>query len=211
MAEYLIVTTDEQDAALTWQYEQLLNPPATMPPTVPPPDTQLDYLQQQVSHLVLDPMVVQYESAQAAQLVSLVATIPPENRAAAFDDIQVVVDEHGGTPVFRDVPYLWSTSTAPPPRVNSIEADATQPNMAAVTKVFFDDLDANGVSRMDALMGILIGSILRIANGANVLRVRTRAAPIQRQGADGHVEILVQLESFAGTFADLQPVSGSVE
>jgi hypothetical protein len=211
MASYTIVTTDEQEAALAWQYDLLLHPPATMPPTSPPPATQADYLQQLVSHQVLDPMVVQYGNAQAAQLVSLVATIPPENRAAAFEDIEVVVDEHGGTPLFRDVPYLWSVSTAPPPRVNSIEVDVTQPNMATVSKIFFDDRDAGNVVRMDALMAIRLGSTLRLANGATLLRVRTTAAPIQRQGADGHVEIAVQLVEFVGTFADLQQVSCSVE
>ena len=214
MASYTITTTDEQEAALQWAYQQQIEMSRLPGVSVQPPATVAAFLQQQVDLQVLNVNVVNYNTEQGAELIAMVATVPPANRAAAIEDIEDVVTEHGGTAPFRNVPYLWSTNTAAPPRVSSIEADQTQANMATVSKLTFDDLDADGGMQMAALMAIPAGSTIRVldpANAANALTVRSTAAAIQRQGADGFVEIAVAFISFSGTFADTQRVVSSAE
>jgi hypothetical protein len=105
---------------------------------------------------------------------------------------------------------LWSTSTAPPPRDQSVELDVTQANVTTVTKLFFDYLDANNGDQMNALLALPVSTFVRIEDAAtatNFVLVITTAAPIQRQGADGHVEIAVQYRQHSGSLADTLPMT----
>src|SRR4030095_4956659 len=107
-----------------------------------------------------------------------------------------------GTVKLTKCRYLWSTNTAAPPRNNSIEANVTWANIATVDKLTFYYLDADAVDRMTTLMAITVGTIVRIEDvagpTANFLKVTTTAVPIQRQGANGYVEIAAKFESSGG-------------
>jgi hypothetical protein len=70
MASYTIVTTDAQEAALAWTYAQSQVPripPGAEAPPVLPEQTQAEFLQAQVEHLVLNLYVQQYLDARAAE------------------------------------------------------------------------------------------------------------------------------------------------
>jgi len=209
MSTWTVTTTAAEDDAIHYAYQQSQKPPILgMPgnPVTPAAETEAQFFDRMVHQGVIAPMGAQQRAASQAELSAMLGTIPPENQAAAVEDIAVVVEEHGGTVPLHEARYLYSNSTAPPPRDLSVEVDATDANFAQVTKIFFDHLDADSHNRMSSLMGLVTGTVIRLADAANAatfLQVFTKGAPIQRQGADGHVEIAVQFSQRGGSFATL--------
>jgi hypothetical protein len=202
---WTITTTADEDAAITWANQQsqraLIGSPA--PPVA---KTDAAFFQQSVQQSTLDPLSQRYRDAQSTELIATLNTIPPANRPAARIDIETAIEAHGGTAPLHQATYFWSTSTAPPPRVQSVEVDATEANFSTVMKIYFDDLDTANVSHMTDLLALKLGTIIRLvdpANAANLLEVVTIATPIQRQGADGHVEIAVRFNQKSGTLLPL--------
>jgi hypothetical protein len=205
MGTWTITTTTAEDDAIQYAYQQALKQPAGRPPPLPPvtvPATVEAFFQQQTMIGTVAPMVTAYQQARNVELVSMLGTIPPENRPAAQAAIEDVVEDHGGTVTARELAYLWSTNTAAPPRNNSAEADVSAANLATIRKLTFDHRDADGVDRMASLMALATSTLIRLEAGANMLQVVTTAAPVQRQGADGYVEFAVQFSQSAGTLAD---------
>jgi hypothetical protein len=207
MGSWTISTTTAEDDAIGAAYQRSQRTP---PGPGPPAETIEAYFQRMTTHSTVTPMVMQHQQEQNAELLSTFATIPEANRAAAKADVEAVVIEHGGTVTLKTATYLWSTSTAPPPRAQSVELNVTQANIATVTLLYFDYLDANNADQMNALMALAVSTFVRIEDAAtatNFLEVITTAAPIQRQGADGHVEIAVQYRQHGGTLGDTLPMT----
>jgi hypothetical protein len=209
MGIWTIATTTAEDDAIAAAHQRSQRPPPG--PFPPPPVESVEaYFQRMTSHSTVAPMVSQHQQEKNAELLSTFATIPEANRDAAHADMEAVVVEHGGTVKLKTATYLWSTSTAPPPRNQSVEIDVTQANVATVTMLWFDYLDANNGDQMNALMALAVSTFVRIedaATPANFLQVVTTAAPIQRQGADGHVEIAVQYRQHGGVLGDTLPMT----
>jgi hypothetical protein len=99
MATYTIVTTADQEKALTAAFEQAKTSTTPQPPPLPPtvPATQAEYLQQQVDAFVLAPMVGRYAFNAQTVLVTTLSTIPVANRPEALNDLKLVVTDNGGT------------------------------------------------------------------------------------------------------------------
>lgn len=213
MGTWTITTTATEDAAIDFAYEQAQKPPpGLLTPPIPPPPTVAAFFQLRVTSSAVAPLVAVHQAAQTAELVGALASVPAENRAAAQKEIEAVIVEQGGAVKVRSARYLWSSNTAAPPRVNSVEADATDANLATLGTLTFDDLDADNVTQMAALLALPVNTLIRIedaADPANYLVTILHAAPIQRQGADGYVELLVTFSSRGGTFAalDTKPVT----
>lgn len=208
MASWMIQTTTAEDEAIHAAYQHSQRPHPPFPP--PAVETVEAYFQRMTLTSTVTPMVSQHQQAKNAELLTTFATIPEANRDAAQADLEAVVVEHGGTVTLKAATYLWSTSTAPPPRTQSIEINVTQTNIAQVTVMWFDNLDANNADQMNALMALAVSTLIRIedtANPANFLQVFTAAVPIQRQGADGHVEIAVQYQQHGGSLGDTLPMA----
>jgi hypothetical protein len=217
MGTWTVTTTSAEDEAITFAYDDSQRTPgsalAGAPPFGPPPPGTTETIQQffdRMAHIsTVSPMLIRHQSVQNAELISTLGTIPEANRSAAKNDIEAVIVQHGGTVELHECRYLWSTNTAAPPRNNSIEANVTWANIATVDKLTFYYLDADAIDRMSTLMAIAVGTLVRIedvANMANFLKVTTTAAPIQRQGANGYVEIAVKFELSGGTLADTLPM-----
>jgi len=206
MGTWTITTTPTQDDAITYAYQQAQKP---MIPGLPPPTSAATvdaFFQERVAQTTVAAMMAQHQAAKNADLVASLQTVPEANRPAALDDMKAVIVQHGGTVKITDAVYLWSTNTAAPPRNNSIEANVTDANLATVTKLTFHYLDADNVDRMNSLMALAVNAIVRIedaANAANFLQTILTAAPIQRQGANGYVEMTVQCQQRGGSFATL--------
>jgi len=173
----------------------------------PPPlqETVQQFFQRMTIAQTVTPMVRVFTAAENTKLIKSIESIPPENRETALVEIEEVITESGGTVVEDQFDYLWSTSTAAPPRVNSIEVDQATANFANISKIWFDNLDKDGIDQMDKLMVIPVNSLILIENAttpSNYLQVLTTSNPIQRQGADGHVEIPCKFSKSGGTLAD---------
>jgi hypothetical protein len=208
----IATTTTEDDAIAAAHQRSQRTPPGPFPP--PPPETVEAYFQRMTSTSTVAPMVSQHQQEKNTDILATLGTIPEANRAAAKADIEAVVIEHGGTVILKTATYLWSTSTAPPPRNQSVELNVTQANIATATLVWFHYLDANNGDQMNALMALPVSTFVRIAdaaNAANFIEVVTTAAPIQRQGADGHVEIAVQYRQHGGSLGDTLPMTCTFE
>jgi hypothetical protein len=217
MGTWTVTTTPAEDDAITFAYDDSQRSPgsafAGAPPFSPPPPGTTETIQQffdRMAHLsTVSPMLTRHQGVKNSELIGTLQTIPEANRPAARTDIEAAIVAHGGTVELRECRYLWSTNTAAPPRNNSIEADATWANIATVTKLTFYYLDADNVNRMSTLMAIAIGTLVRIedaANMSNFLKATTTAAPIQRQGANGYVEIAVKFGLSGGALADTLPM-----
>lgn len=204
MSNWAIVTTAAEDDAITYAYQQSQDPAAMVP--APAGETITAFFDRSVHASTIAAMVGGYQSVQNTELIATLTTIPAANRPAAKVEIEGVVVKHGGTVALNAGQWKWSKSSAPPPTVQSVEMNVTDANMATVSKLFFHYLDAGGVDRMAGLMAIAIGSVIRIedpANGSVFLQVITTAAPIQRQGANGHAEFAVKFSLSAGGLAAL--------
>jgi len=205
MGTWTITTTPTEDEAIEHAYQQAQKP--ALPGMTPPPvGTVEEFFQQRVTQTTVATMVSLHLSAKNTTLVDSLMTVPEANRPAAKADIEAVIMQHGGTVPVTDTTYLWSTNTAAPPRNNSIEADVSAANLASLTKLTFHYLDADSVNRMTSLMAVTVNTLIRIedaANAANFLQTILRAAPIQRQGADGYVEMPVSFQHLGGSFAAL--------
>lgn len=198
-----VTTTTAEDEAITHSYQQSQKGLAGVPPIV---ETEAQYFERMVHNSTLGPMVFMHTQTKNADLVVSLSSIPEANRPAAKADIDAVIVTHGGTVPATAFTYLWSSNTAAPPRVNSVELDATEANHSTVTKLTFDDMDSTNVSRMNSLLGIKINTLIRLedaASVANFVQVLTTGTPIQRQGADGFVELPVKIHSKGGSFAAL--------
>jgi hypothetical protein len=208
MGTWTIATTTAEDEAIAAAHQRSQRPLPMFPP--PPAETVETYFQRMTSSGTVAPMVAQHQQEKNDELLTTLGTIPEANRAAAKTEIEAVVVEHGGTVPLTTATYLWSTSTAPPPRNQSVELNVTQANIATVTLLYFDYLDANNGDQMNALLALAGSTFVRIedaATPANFLEVVTTAAPIQRQGADGHVEIAVQYRQHGGSLGDTLPMT----
>lgn len=205
MATRTITTTTAEDEAITYSYQQ--SQKMAGQPGMPAGETEAQYFDRMV-HNMLGAMTAQHAQAKNTVLVTDLSTIPEANRPAAQADINAVIVQYGGTVGVQTLTYQWSANTAAPPRVNSIEIDATEANFATLSKITFDDMDASTppVSRMTSLLTTKVNTLIRVedaANAANYLQLLTTATPIQRQGADGYVEMAAKFHSKGGSFAGL--------
>jgi hypothetical protein len=220
MGTWTVTTTAAEDDAITFAYDESQRAPgsalAGAPPFSPPPPGTTETVQQyfdRMAHIsVVSPMLSRHQGVKNAELIGTLETIPEANRPAARTDIETVIVQHGGTVKLRECRYLWSTNTAAPPRNNSIEADVTWANIATLTKLTFYYLDADNVNRMSGMMSDTpVGTIVRIEDvanpTANFLKATTTALPIQRQGANGYVELAVKFDQSGGTLADTLPMT----
>lgn len=225
MATRTITTTAAEDEAIAYAHAQSQKPPAAAAPTpkvapVPPPlpapappgETEAEYFDRMTRYATVGPMVSRHDAAKNSEFLVAFASVPPENQEAAQKQIEAVIVAQGGAVSARSARYLWSSNTAAPPRTQSVEADVTDANLATVKKLTFDDVDADNVSQMKALMALAVNTLIRIedaANPANFLAAILNAPPIQRQGADGYVEFPVAFSSRGGSFAtlDTKPVT----
>lgn len=87
MAQYTIITTREQEAALTYSFDNF----------AAEGQTKAQYLQERVSHMVLEPMVIDFNNSKTIALDESIATIPEENEAKAKAEIEAVIVSNGGT------------------------------------------------------------------------------------------------------------------
>jgi hypothetical protein len=204
MSTWTITATAAEDDAITYAYQQSQDPAAMVKP--PPGETIAAFFDRMVHTGTLGAMGASYQAVQNAELVTMLGTIPEANRQAAKKDIEAAVVAHGGTVTLTATQYKWSKSSAPPPTAQSVEMNVSDANMATVSKLYFHYLDGGGVDRMSALMAMASGTVIRIEDPANssiFLQVMTTAAPIQRQGANGHVEFAVKFSLSAGALAPL--------
>src|SRR4030095_1075326 len=152
----------------------------------PEPKTIAAFFEAQVRQGTVSPMVGRHQLATNEAWIQTLNTVPPENRDAAQADIETAVKTHGGAVKLRTATYLWSTSTAPPPRNQAVELDVSAANVAPVPKIFFDSLDADGVDRMASLLQIAVNTLISLtATTANVVSVVTTGPPLPRPGRDG--------------------------
>jgi hypothetical protein len=107
MATYSIVTNREQEAGLNYSHEHYAAEGQTKP----------QFLQERVSHSVLNPMFAEYKNAQSVSLEKSLATIPEANEAQATAEIQDVIVANGGTlvPVGPTTPPLPPMTLASEP------------------------------------------------------------------------------------------------
>jgi hypothetical protein len=107
MAQYTIVTTREQEAALTYAFDHYATEG----------QTKEQFLQARVSSQVLNPMVVDRHNATSVALDKSIATIPAANEAKASTEIQAVIVSNGGTlvPVGPPPNPIAVTPAIPPP------------------------------------------------------------------------------------------------
>jgi hypothetical protein len=221
MGAWTVTTTPAEDDAITFAYDDSQRSPGSAlsgaPPFSPPPPGTTETIQQffdRMAHIsTVSPMLVRHQGVKNSELIGTLETIPEANRPAARTDIEATIVAHGGTVKLTKCRYLWSTNTAAPPRNNSIEADATWANIATMTKLTFYYLDADAVDRMTTLMALAVGTIVRIEDVAapttNFLKVTTTAVPIQRQGANGYVEIAVKFGQSGSALADTLPMNAT--
>ena len=101
MATYTIVTNREQEIGLDYVHAQ----------QGADGQTQAQFLQERVSHQVLNPMWETYQYDHSVSLEKSIATIPPENEAQAAAEIEAVIVANGGTLVPPGTP----TPPVPPP------------------------------------------------------------------------------------------------
>ena len=101
MATYSITTTDDQETALVYAYEQSQHPPPFpgMPPPLVPAETQAEFFQRQINTMTLGPMQASLNAATQAAIMASLQTIPEENQPAAAVEIRAVITEQGGTVV----------------------------------------------------------------------------------------------------------------
>jgi hypothetical protein len=208
MGNWTVQTTTTEDDAITYAYQQSQSVPLFGSPVPGRRDVETieAFFDRMTHHSVVSPMVTRQQSVKTTDLLTTLGTIPPENREAAQRDIEVVVVEHGGTVPLTAATYQWSKSSAPPPSTQSVEMDVSDANVVTVTKLYFHYLDANGIDRMMGLMAIPVNTAIRIEdpdNPSTFLLVVTTAAPIQRQGADGHVEFVVVFSAAGGILGPL--------
>lgn len=212
MTTRTIETTASEDEAIAYAHQQTQKPLGMI--GVPPPttETEAEFFQRMTAQGTIRPMVDQYTQVKNAEVISSLNSIPPENRDEAQAEIEAVITTHGGAVPIHELTYLWSSNTAAPPRDNSIEVNATDANFAQVTKIFFDDLDAGNVSRLQSLLALKVNTLIRIEHPVhqmNFLQVVTTGAPIERQPADPYIEIPVVFHTRGGSLAtyDTQPLT----
>lgn len=101
MAQYTILTTREQEAGLNFSHDHY----------AAEGQTKEQYLQEQVSHRVLNAMFVDWKQSQSVALDKSIATIPEANEAKASTEIQAVIVSNGGTlvPAGPSVPPMPPT------------------------------------------------------------------------------------------------------
>jgi hypothetical protein len=104
MAQYTIVTNREQEAGLNYAFEHYADSD----------QTKEQFLQSRVSHMVLNPMFIDWKTSQAVALDKSIATIPEANEAKASLEIQAVIVDTGGVIVPAGPPML------PPPAIPPI-------------------------------------------------------------------------------------------
>jgi hypothetical protein len=216
MSTWTVQTTSAEDDAIIFAYDESQRTPGgALAGPAPPPSGDPETIQQffdRMTHIsTVSPMVTRHQSVKNMELISTLETIPEENRPAASIEIQATIVAHGGTVPLHECRYLWSTNTAAPPRNNSIEANVAWASIATVDKLTFYYLDADAVDRMNTLMALAVGTIVRIQDVANpsvnFLKITTMAPPIQRQGANGYVEISVKHVLHGGALADTLPMT----
>lgn len=204
MATRTITTTAAEDEAITYSYQQSQKGVLGAPPQTGETETQ--FFERMVHASTIGPMTFQNQQAKTTVITTDLSTIPEAEQPAAKAEIDAVIIAHGGTVTATSLTYQWSANTAAPPRVNSLELDVNEANFTAVAKLTFDDKDAGNVVRMGSLLGTKANTLIRledVANAANFVAVITTGTPIQRQGADGFVELPVRFQAKGGTFAGL--------
>jgi hypothetical protein len=103
MAQYTIVTTREQEAALNYAFEHHGEEG----------QTKAQFLQQRVSQQVLNPMVASWYNDRSVSLEKSIATIPEANEDKASQEIQDVIVANGGTLVPVGPPPIFPPPTPP--------------------------------------------------------------------------------------------------
>ena len=221
MATRTVETTAAEDEAITYAYQQSQKPglggvPIATTAMDPMPkaadETEAQFFQRMTQQTTIGPIVMQHNHAKNTELLASMNSIPPENREAAQADIEAVITAQGGTVPLHDVTYLFSSNTAAPPRAQSVEANVNDTNLATVTKLTFDNEDAENVAQKARLLALKVNTLIRLEDAetpANFLQVILTAVPLEKQPADPYVEMTVAFHSRGGSFAtlDTKPVA----